>query len=134
MATLPEITNKVDKWFEAFWKGILLPKELAYFKRNGRFFQLLITPETPLENGLEGTFNLRLSSDEVAPDDIKTLTVSSPVPAQIEVHIHEGFYKHGFTAHVWVKVLGKIYHRSKGYGDVDTLDQPWHEVEPTNTQ
>jgi hypothetical protein len=130
MATLAEIRNKVDAWLATFWRDVLLPKELAYFKRNGRFCQLLITPETPLEDGLEGSFNLRLSPDEVAPDDIKTLTISSPIPAQIEVHIHEGEYKHGFTAHVWVKVLGKIYHRSKGYGDVDSPDQSWHEVQP----
>lgn len=130
MAILIQIRNKVDTFLADLWVNTLVPKEGAYFAKHGRYAQVLVSPTTIVADDGTGTFVKRPPSDEQFASDF-TFEIVSPVPAQIEIVNHDNGANHGFTAHVYVVVLGKTYHRAKNY-KFGSLDIPWHEVVPIN--
>lgn len=125
MATLAQIRTKVDNFLTDLWVNKIIPKEEAYFALHGRYAQVLISPENVLADDVEGAFIKRLPSDEQFPADFE-FTIATPIPASIEIHTHDRGDEHGFTAHVWIQVLGKTYHRSKNFS-FGSQDQAWHE-------
>ena len=126
MATLNQIRNKVDTFLADLWVNTLVPKEEAYFAKHGHYAQVIISPETKVSDDGTGVFVKRPPSDEQFAADF-SFEIASPIPAQLEIHTHDRGSQHGFTAHVWVEVLGKAYHRSKNY-KFGSVDVPWHEV------
>lgn len=128
MATLKQIRDKVDAFLADLWVNKIVPKQEAYFAKHGRYAQVLISPENIPADDAEGTFVKRPPSDEQFAADFE-FTIDAPIPASIEIHIHDRGDEHGFTAHVWVVVLGKTYHRAKNYR-FGGPDVPWHEVTP----
>lgn len=126
MATLGEIRTKVDNVLADLWVNKIVPKEEAFFALHGRYAQVLISPTTIPEDDATGEFTYRPPSDEGWAPDF-TFSIATPVPAAFEIHTHGGPGGHGFTAHVYVTVLGKTYHRAKAYG-VGGEDVAWHEV------
>lgn len=126
MATLAQIRTKVDYFLADLWVNEIVPKEEAYFAKHGRYAQILVSPTTPVADDATATFVKRPPTDEQFESDF-TFQIVSPVPAQIEIHTHNNGGQHGFTAHVWVEVLGKRYHKSKNYKFGDA-DMAWHEV------
>jgi hypothetical protein len=128
MATLAEIRTKVDNWLADKWVNVIVPKEEAYFAKHGRYAQVLISPESLVADGADGTFTKRPPSDEQFEADF-TLTFDTPIPAQIEIHTHDAGEQHGFTGHVWVEVNGELYHRAKNY-QFGSPDEPWHKFIP----
>lgn len=128
MATLSQIRTKVDDFLADLWVNTIVPKEEAYFALHGRYAQILVSPTTPVADDATATFTRRPPTDEQFEADF-TFEIASPIPAQIEIHTHDKGEQHGFTAHVWVEVLGKKYHRSKNY-QFGSSDVAWHEVIP----
>jgi hypothetical protein len=126
MATLAQIRTKVDSFLADLWANTIVPKEEAYFALHGHYAQVLVSPVVRVSDDGTGIFTKRPPSDEHFASDFD-LTIATPIPAQIEIHTHDGVEQHGFTAHVYVEVLGKLYHRSKNYQFGDT-DVAWHEV------
>ena len=128
MATLNQIRTKVDTFLADLWVSTIVPKEEEYFAKHGRYAQILISPTSVVQDNSTGIFIKRPPSDEQFVADF-TLEIASPIPAQIEIHTHDEGTKHGFTAHVWVVVLGKKYHRAKNY-KFGANDIAWHEIIP----
>lgn len=128
MATLLEIRTKVDIFLATLWTTTIVPKEEAYFALHGRYAQILVSPVVRVADDATASFTKRPPSDENFATDFD-FTIATPIPAQIEIHTHDKGNEHGFTAHVWVEVLGKVYHRARNY-QFGTPDVAWHEVIP----
>lgn len=126
MATLAQIRDKVDTFLADLWVNKIVPKQEAYFAQHGRYAQVLISPTTPLEDGAEGTFELRPAHYEQFIADF-TFTIDVPIPMQIEIHQHQRGNEFGFTAFAWVVVNGKTYRRAKNY-QFGHDDEPWREM------
>jgi hypothetical protein len=124
--TLQEIKTKVDNFLADLWVNKIVPKQEAYFAKHGRYAQVLTSPEIMPADDTEGTYVKRPPSDEQNPADFE-FEIATPIPAQLEIHTHDKGNQHGFTAHVWVEVQGKIYHRAKNY-QFGGEDVAWHEV------
>ena len=116
MATLAEIRQKADANLVTFW-GALTTRQDAYFAKHGRYFQLLISPTSPVIDGVDSDFSLRTPTYEVNINDYN-LSFTDKIPFQIEVHQHG---ESGYTAFVWVQLLnGDIYTRSRTSDNVDS--------------
>lgn len=126
MATLVQIRNKVDTFLADLWVNTILPKEEVYFAKHGRYAQILVSPVTRVADDATAVFTKRPPSDESFAADFE-FTLAAPIPAQIEIHAHVGPLGAGFVAHVYVEVLGKLYHRAKAHGQHGS-DVAWHEV------
>lgn len=128
MATLAQIRNKVDTFLADLWTNKIVPKQQAYFALHGRYAQILVSPQVRVADDATAPFTKRPPSDENFAADFD-FTIATPIPAQLEIHTHARGSEHGFTAHVWVEVLGKVYHRAKNY-QFGGADVAWREVIP----
>jgi hypothetical protein len=123
--TLAEIREQADTVLADIWTNRLVPRQQEFFAKHGRYAQCLISPASFLDDGATGDFTYRPPHDETWSPDF-TFSTPTKIPFQLEVHTHGNDTDHGFTAHLWVRVGGKTYHRQKNYnfGDVDIY---WHE-------
>ena len=123
--TLQQIRTRVDNFLADVWVNRIVPKQEIFFSRHGRYAQVLVSPEVIPIDGGDDTFVYRTPSDEQFFDF--EFTIDTPIHAQLEIHNHDSGNEHGFTAHVYVQVNDKIYHRAKNYL-FGSEDIPWHEV------
>ena len=126
MATLQEIRQKADAKLATFWT-LLQSKQDAYFAKRGKYFQLLITPETKVVDGIDSDFALRNPSDEKYVLDVD-FPWSEKIPFQIEVHEWVSGDDKGYKAIVWIELPdGRIYTRNR---DSNQVDSGWYRYEP----
>lgn len=120
MATLQEVRDKADAILANLWVE-LRNKEIAYFNKHGRYFQLLITPEVTVIDGTDSDLSVRPSPFEQYLEDV-TLNWASKIPFQIEVHE----FPDGFTGIVTVEVNGEKYTRQQSFGN--NVNRAWTKV------
>lgn len=124
--TLAELRDKADAKLATFWTA-LVAKEEAYFAKHGKYFQLLVTPETNVVDGVDNDFTARHPSDEVHVVDVD-FNFASQVPFNIEVHEWVGREGSGFKAVAQVELPdGRKFTRSR---DSDNVDSGWGEIVP----
>ena len=121
--TLAELRDKADARLATFWTA-LVTKEEAYFAKHGKYFQLLVTPETNVVDGLDSDFTVRHPSDEVHIVDVD-FAFATKIPFNIQVHEWVGEDK-GFTAIAQVELPdGRKFQRSRNSKNVDS---GWNEI------
>jgi hypothetical protein len=123
--TLLELQAKANPILVNFWNA-LTTRQDAYFTKNGRYFQLLISPTTPVVDGVDSDFTLRAPTYETKVADYN-LSFTDKIPFQVEVHQHGD---KGYTAYVWARLPnGNIYLRSRSS---DNSDSGWsHHLSPS---
>ena len=125
MATLAQIRDKADAKLATFWVA-LMAKQDAYFAKHGKYFQLLISPETNVVDGLDNDFTERVPSDDVHIVD-RDFAFAEKIPFQIEVHEWlKPNNEAGYKAFVYVQLLdGRVFSRNR---DSDQNDSGWFKV------
>ena len=116
--TLKQLREKADAKLSEFWI-LLQTKQDAYFAKNGKYFQLLVTD--PVVDGVDTIWELRTPSDEKRAIDVN-FQFNSPVPFQIQVDewVGEG-NDIGYKAIATVELLdGRIFKRSRDSNQIDT--------------
>lgn len=112
MATLAELRTKANTQLADFWSR-LKEKEEAYFQKNGRYFQLLVTPESHVVDGVDSDFATRLPSDERKVVDVD-FAWTKKVPFSISVDTFQNEEAQGYVANVHIQLQsGGIYQRSR---------------------
>lgn len=121
--TLNELKQKADTKLAQFW-SLLQTKQTTYYNKNSKYFQLLVSPETHVEDGIDTNFSVRHPSDESFVVDVD-FAWSDKVPFQIRVDEWVGNGEAGYSATVLVKLLdGRIFTRSRTH---DNQDTGWYE-------
>ena len=123
MATLAQIRTKADAKLVDFWT-LLQQKQDTYFAKNGKYFQLLVSPETKVVDGVDTTYEVRKPSDERFVFDVN-FEWSTTIPFQISVD--EWVHKEdaGYSATVWIELLnGRVFMRTRHNNSDDT---GWYE-------
>ena len=119
--TLTELRDKANAKLTVFWT-VLVAKQDAYFAKYGKYFQLLVSPETPVVDGVDSDFILRHPSDEKYLVDV-VFPWSDKIPFQIEVTEWTGSSK-GFEAKVTVELPnGDVYKRERKRTRVTSEDR-----------
>lgn len=116
--TLKQLREKADAKLSEFWI-LLQTKQDAYFAKNGKYFQLLVTD--PVVDGVDTIWELRTPSDEKRAIDVD-FQFNSPIPFQIQVDewVGEG-NDIGYKATATVELLdGRIFKRSRDSNQIDT--------------
>lgn len=124
MATLKEIRDKVDARLTSLWP-IVVEKQQAYLAKHGRYAQVLVSPETNVEDDGEGTFIKRLPHYENNGNDFE-FTIDTPIPMQIEIQQNQRGNERGFTVTVYVTVSSTTYRRIHSYG-LGPENVNWHD-------
>ncbi len=119
--TLLEFKQKADTILIDFWKALKL-KQDAYFAKNGKYFQLLISPSDKVIDGLDSSFVVTSPSDEKFLMDMSFQWVIK-IPFQISVDEWVGDTK-GYSVTAKVEVNGKQYQRTR---DINNKDTGWNE-------
>lgn len=128
MATLAQIRTKAkaEAKLADFW-ALLQQKQNAYYAKNGKYFQLLVTPSNTVIDGVESDFSNQAPSDEKFVID-REFSFEEKIPFQIEVHEWTGKDGSGYKAFVYVQLLdGRIFSRNR---DSNQIDSGWFEVTP----
>ena len=108
------------------WKRLVKAQE-RYYKKHGRYFQLLADPETKPEDGAEVDVSLRKARHEKNFADV-SFSLGERVPFQLEVHEHVGKEGAGFTAYVRTRIGGREFMRSMSHGIGGQTTEDWVEV------
>jgi hypothetical protein len=117
--TLAELRDKADARLATFWTA-LVTKEEAYFAKHGKYFQLLVTPETNVVDGVDSDFTTRHPSDEPYQIDVD-FQWATKIPFNIRVDEWVGEKEDkGFEAHVKVMVGEDTYCRIRNSKNEDT--------------
>lgn len=123
--TLAQLRDKADAKLATFW-ALLVQKQAAYHAKHGKYFQLLVSPENAVIDGLDTDFTLRSPSDEVHALDVD-FPWTEKVPFQIQVDEWVGADT-GFIATVFVQLPnGDIYTRSRNSKNEDS---GWSKYKP----
>lgn len=124
MATLTQIRTKANTVLADFW-SVLQTKQDAYFAKHGKYFQLITSPSTLVEDGVDTTFTVIKNPTNPFNADLN-FTYASPVPFQLEVHEWVGPVERGYTGFVRIKLLnGDIWQRNR---DSKNNDTNWFQV------
>lgn len=123
MATLKQLQDKANPILADFWT-LLQSKQDAYYAKHGKYFQLLVSPESPVVDGMDSDFSVRKPSDEKFALDVD-VPWSEKIPFQIQVNEWVGPQGAGYEAQVWVQYQGKTYSRHR---DNAQNDSGWFEV------
>ena len=113
--------QKADAILGGFW-GALKNKQDAYFAKHGKYFQLLISPNSDVIDGLDSDHVIVNPSDEKHLADMEFLWTTK-IPFQISVDEWVGETV-GYSATVTAFVNGKRYKRRK---DSENNDTGWFE-------
>lgn len=124
--TLAQLRDKANARLATFWTA-LVAKEEAYFAKHGKYFQLLVTPETNVVDGVDSDFTARNPSDEVHVIDVD-FAWATKIPFNIRVDEWVGPNGKGFKATAQVELPGgRKFQRSR---DSDNVDSGWTEIIP----
>lgn len=123
MANKEKIQRKSDKVLDKFWKSLQLKQEL-YYKKNGKYFQLLLSPDVKLVDGDEKDFEFRPPSDKALDVDMQFPQLEK-LPFQVRVHEWVGQEQSGYRAVLNQDINGVEYTRDL---DSDGNDSGWLEV------
>ena len=125
---LNQLKNKANGKLVEFW-DLLLPKQIAYYNKHGKCFQLLVSDS--VVDGVDATWVIKKPDDELHATDVD-FEFNSPIPFQISVDEWVG-HNIGFSVTATVELLdGRRFARSKfatktkGGMEVTTTD--WGEV------
>ena len=118
---LLEYKQKANAILVNFW-GALKTKQDAYFAKHGKYFQLLISPNSDVVDGVDSDYIIVNPSDEKHLADMEFLWVTK-IPFQISVDEWVGETV-GYSATVTAFVNGKRYKRRR---DSDNSDTGWFE-------
>lgn len=126
-ASLVQVRNKADAKLADIWPK-LVQKQNAYYAKNGKYFQLLVSPVLQPDDGTDSPFTARYPSDEKFIKDVDVAWAET-VPFQIEVDEWVGPDGAGFKAMVTVRVNGSYYRRERDNLNNDT---GWYPYDPNN--
>jgi len=115
--TLTQLRNKANTVLTSFWTE-LASREEVYFAKHGRYFQLLASPDTIVDDGADSTFQTKLAAYEDKIADIQ-LAFASAIPFQIQVHQLTGG-EVGYMGIVQITHNGKTYRRDRYSDGKDT--------------
>ncbi len=125
MPTLQDTQAKIDSVVTSIFPE-LESQQASYFAKHNKYFQILISPQTKVTDGVDTAFTLRKPLDEKSPTDV-SLNWPTDVPCQVEVHENFGGKgEAGFTMVLTVTVDGKEYRKKVGNKGGETVD--WFEV------
>lgn len=111
-----------------FWT-VLSDRQDAYYAKHGKYFQLLVTPETRVIDGEERDFTARIPDDERNALDVLQ-SWQTKLPFQIKVDEWVGPEGAGYRATVTVEMPnGRIFMRSRDNSGNDTN---WYEYVEEN--
>jgi len=116
--TLQELRDKADAKLVQFWQ-LLQTKQDAYFAKHGKYFQLLISPESPVLDGVDSDFSVRLVEENTYTADVN-FSWSDKIPFQIEVDAQTDGTNHSYLASVVVVYNGQAYKRTRTSGNEDS--------------
>jgi hypothetical protein len=116
--TLQELRDKAEPILTDFWIA-LRDKQNAYHAKHGKYFQLLITPETAVVDGVDSDFTKRSPSDEVHTIDVD-FAWATKIPFQVEVHEWVRHAESGYLVRIRAILNGEEYRRERHKGGFDT--------------
>lgn len=131
--TLAELQQKANTKLAAFWT-LLKTKQENYLIKHDNYFQLLISPQTPVIDGADTPFTLRIPSDIA----VHTVDIDFPwtdlIPFQIVVNVWGGQENNrGFEATVTAQLPdGRIFSRSRKLIDPRERKQDFDRTDPEN--
>ena len=126
--TLQELRDKADAKLVQFWQ-LLTQKQDAYFAKHGKYFQLLVSPETAVVDGADSTFTVRKPGDEKFAVDVN-FPWTDKVPFTIKVDEWVKVDRAGYKATVVVELpSGDKYTRSRSY---ETVPDTYDNTDPEN--
>jgi len=132
--TLTELRDKADAKLVTFWQ-LLVPKQLAYHAKHGRFFQLLPSPQDVVIDGVDSTFEVLPPPHEAFVVDFDLGDWQEKIPFQLRVDERCSNTWQSFIATVYVQLTnGDVYTRRREYilddGDnVQQVDSGWSKYE-----
>ena len=111
MATLAQVKSKANPLLLNL-KGKIDTWEDRFYAKHGRYFQLLVTPSTKVQDGADVDLVVRHPSDVVAPHEIELdVQWGQKYPFQIEVQTHQLGDVWDYTIRVQIEVNGITYER-----------------------
>ncbi len=128
MATLAQIKSAVDTWLTPKWTAVqnLQATRLA---NTGTYFQGLITHlAIPADNASTAPDNLAAHPTDQADRWADFLTLPATIPCGLRLDVYDGPDGMGFTATVYVVVLGTLYARTVQVGPETWRTAPWAAV------
>lgn len=118
---LQQLIDKSNTSLNLFEKELAVAQD-EYFAKHGKYFQLLVSPETKVVDGTDSDFVKRNPPHESKPQDT-AITFSQKMPFNIEVHEWVGPKDKGYiTIASFMTTEGLIYQRVK---DTDKNDTGW---------
>ena len=115
--TLLKYKQKADTILVNFW-GTLRTKQNIYFAKHGKYFQLLISPNNDVVDGVDSDYIIVNPSDEKYLSDMGFLWTTK-IPFQISVDEWVG-ETIGYSVTITAFVNGKQYKRKRDSKNNDT--------------
>lgn len=128
---LAQLRDKANALLGPFWTA-LVAKQDAYYAKHGKYFQLLVTPNTAVVDGVDSDFTANHPSDEKHVIDVD-FAFADKIPFNIEVNEWVGVGDDkGFSALVTVQLPnGDIYKRMRSRNVAHAVtDTDWYKYEP----
>ena len=128
--TLAQLRDKADAKLATFW-ATLVTKEEAYHTKHGKYFQLMLSPQTKIVDGVDSPFVVRVAENAFTLD-IDTAW-SDTIPFNIEVQEYASVKSKGFVAQVWVTLPNNVtYTRWRKHEDTGAEeDSGWSVYDPS---
>lgn len=111
-----------DPIFDSAWT-LLQTAQTTYHASNGKYFQLLLSPNSVVADGATENFVVTLPSDD--PGHAISITIPTPIPFGMEFHEWKGPQGDGYRLIARVILDGVEHIRSK---DSDGGDTGWEVV------
>jgi hypothetical protein len=130
MPTLNEIRDAIDSRLAALWAHIV-SRQNAYYATHGRYFQGVLTPNTPADGQEIAPVLTRKPHDQAETWSAAGYNLGATIPMSIALDTYETASGHGWVGRVRVTVNGRTWARARGAGpDAAHYTHGWREVVP----
>ena len=127
--TLTELKTKANAKLANFWT-LLQTKQEKYLIKHDNYFQLIVSPQTSVVDGVDSDFVLTHPSDQVYQVDVD-FSWTDKIPFQIAVNVWKGELEKGYEAEVTAQLPnGNIYRRSRKLIDPRERKQDFDNTDP----
>jgi hypothetical protein len=127
--TLQELKTKANAKLVTFWT-LLQAKQEAYHQKHDTYFQLLVSPDTDVVDGVDSNWTLRHPSDAHYEVDVD-FPWADTIPFQISVDVFGAEKEQGYSATVTAQLPnGNIYRRTRKLIDPRVRTQDYDNADP----
>lgn len=128
MPTLNEIRDAIDARLAALWPHVVA-RQTAYYNAQGRYFQGILTPDTPSDGNEAAAILTRKPHDQAATWAMAGYNLGATIPMSIALDTYTSANGAGWVGRVAVTVQGTTWARARGVGpNAAQYTHGWREV------